>query len=85
MPSIQISQKLYFYYFASVLGNNIFLFLTHLQLKKMTTDVQLILDAMASSTLVEVQVTMFTLIFTVDITIYFRYLIYAILFCVLPG
>jgi hypothetical protein len=51
----------------------------------MTTDVQLILDALSSSTLVEVQVTMFMFIFIVDITIYFRYLIYAILFCLLLG
>jgi hypothetical protein len=51
----------------------------------MTTDVQLILDALASSTLVKVQVTMFIFIFIVDITIYFGYLIYAILFCLLPG
>jgi len=49
---------LYFYYFALVLGNNSFVFSSYLQLKKMTEDIHLILDALASSSLLEVQVAM---------------------------
>lgn len=44
-----------FYYFALVLGNNSFFYL---QLKKMTADIHLILDALTSSSLLEVQVAM---------------------------
>jgi hypothetical protein len=41
-----------------VLGNNSFVFSSYLQLKKMTEDIHLILDALASSSLLEVQVAM---------------------------
>jgi hypothetical protein len=58
MFSFQIAQCCISYYFALVLGNNSFVFSSYLQLKKMTEDIHLILDALASSSLLEVQVAM---------------------------